>query len=65
MMFWRLLSFYKVKRETCAIRINARYDNSGSSDLKCVVYRSVGLSLSFCYFGWQFCCDSGALSEGG
>lgn len=48
-MKWRLLSYYKVKRETCAIWITGCNDNSGSSDLKCVVYCFVGLSLSFVF----------------
>lgn len=43
------MSFYKVKSETRAIRITGCHDDSGSSDLKCVVYRLVGLSLSFVF----------------
>lgn len=56
--YHRCLSAYRVKRETCAI---CCHDNSGSSDLKCVVYHFVGLSLSFVF--WQFCCDLGDIFE--
>ena len=38
-----LLLFCKVKRETFAIWITACHDNSGSSDLKCAVYRFCGI----------------------
>lgn len=64
----RLLPLRYVKRESCAIRISACYDKSGSSEKKKVLfYRFVGLSLSFSvhFFVWRFCCDSGALFEGG
>lgn len=41
------LSFYE--EGNCAISIAGCHCNSGSRDLKCVVYRFVGLSLSFVF----------------
>lgn len=47
-------SFYKAKRESCAIWISARYDNSGSADLKCGIVTSFAfnLALFFIIFVW-------------
>lgn len=59
---WR---FYKAKREFCAIWISARYDNSGSSDLKCACF--VGLwqaLLLFCLYFYYFCVTEAILRVG-
>lgn len=64
---WRTGDFcpsIKLKRETCAIWITGCHDNSGSSDLKCVVYRFVGSSLSF-VFGSFFVIREPFLRVGG
>lgn len=58
--------FEDFKRETCAIRISACYDKSGSSDLKmcCLLFCGVVIELWLFSVG-IFCCDSGAIFEGG
>lgn len=63
----RLLPFHYVKRESRAIRISACYDKSGSSEKKSVLLSFCGvvIELLVLFSVWRFCCDSGALFEGG